>query len=279
MGVKLARQNGQAIRGTAAREAPNAARPRLRPLRGGPVVPLWLQLKHALRDLVSFDLQPGDRIPTEAALGAHYDVSRITVRQAVTSLVEEGLLHRHQGRGTFVRARRQDTPLSDPAHFLASVFDRAPEADVVPHAAETVPCPDWVASRLGIEAGAPVHKVRRLLHRDGVPVAIRTGFVPTALAPELLSTPLDGPMHLLLERVFGLQAQEAQERLEVIGADAWRAGLLAVPVHAPLVLTERVAYDAAGRALECARTYYRADAFSFTRTLRRGELRSIRPRG
>ena len=45
------------------------------------------------------------------------------------------------------------------------------------------------------------------------------------------------------------------------------------------MLTERVAVDEAGRGLECARTYYRADAFSFTRTLRRGELRSIRPRG
>jgi DNA-binding GntR family transcriptional regulator len=43
------------------------------------------------------------------------------------------------------------------------------------------------------------------------------------------------------------------------------------------VLTERVAYDAAGQAIECARTYYRADSFSFTRTLRRGEVRAVRP--
>jgi DNA-binding GntR family transcriptional regulator len=283
MGVKLARKDGQATRRAGRkRAADGAATPgvlALRPLRGGPVVPLWLQLKHALRDLVSFDLQPGDRIPTEAEIGAHYDLSRITVRQAVTSLVEEGLLHRQQGRGTFVRARRQDTPLSDPAHFLATAFDRAAQAEVTTHAAETVPCPDWVASRLGIAAGAPVHKLRRLLRREGATVAIRTSFVPEALAPDLLDAPLDGPMHLLLERLFGLYAQEAQERLEVIGADAWRAGLLGVSEHAPLVLTERVAYDAAGRALECARTYYRADAFSFTRTLRRGELRSLRPRG
>ncbi len=272
MGVKLARTNGRPVEGRRSSHG-------LRPLRGGPVVPLWLQLKHALRDLVSFDLSPGDRIPTEAEIGAHYGLSRITVRQAVTSLVEEGLLHRQQGRGTFVRARRQDTPLSDPQHFLSTAFDRAAGGDVATHAAETVPCPDWVASRLGIAAGAPVHKVRRILHRDGAPVAIRTGFVPAALAPELLSAPLEGPMHLLLERVFGLEAQEAQERLEVIGADAWRAGLLGVAEHAPLVLTERVAYDAAGRGIECARTYYRADSFSFTRSLRRGELRAMRPRG
>ncbi len=272
MKVKLARPNGRPGQG-------GSPKPRLRPLRGGPAVPLWLQLKHALRDLASFDLQPGDRIPTEAELCAHYGLSRITVRQAITSLVEEGLLHRHQGRGTFVRARRRDAPLSDPGHFLATAFDREAGADIRLHAAETVPCPDWVARQLGIAAAAPVHKLRRILHRDGAPIAIRTRFIPAARAPALLSaTPAD-PLHLALEREFGLAAQEATERLEVIGADAWRSGLLGVPEHAPLVLTERVALDAAGRAIECARTYYRADAFSFTRTLRRGELRTLRPRG
>lgn len=252
--------------------------PALRALRGGPVVPLWLQLKHALRDLATFDLSPGDRIPTEAEIGAHYGLSRITVRQAVTSLVEEGLLHRQQGRGTFVRARRQDAPFSDPGHFLASAFDRAAGGEYSLHAAGTVACPDWVAERLHIRPGAPVHKLRRLLARAGERAAIRTSFVPASLAPELLEVAAEGPVHLLLEHRFGLAAQEAQERLEVIGADAWRAELLAVREHAPLVLTERVAFDAAGRAIECARTYYRADLFAFTRTLRRGELRSIHPR-
>ncbi len=251
----------------------------LRPLRGGPAVPLWLQVKHALRDLASFELRPGDQIPTEAEIGTHYGVSRITVRQAITSLVEEGLLHRHQGRGTFVRARRQDAPLSDPGHFLATPFDATPDAEARPHAAETVPCPDWVAEKLGIADGAMVHKLRLLLCRGEAVLAARTGFVPAALAPDLLSAPRSEPMHLLLEREFGLQALEAQERLEVIGADAWRARLLGVAEHAPLVLTERLALDAAGRGIEYARTYYRADSFSFTRTLRRGELRMIRPRG
>jgi len=259
--------------GRAERDGP----PVPRPLRGGAAIPLWLQLKHALRDLVTFDLGPGDRIPTEAELGAHYGLSRITVRQAVTSLVDEGLLHRQQGRGTFVRLARRDAPLQNPGHFLSSAFDGGPPGAVRLHAAETVPAPSWVAARLGIVAGAAVHKLRRLLDRDGGPVAIRTSFVPAALAPDLLAADLRPPLHLVLETVFGLVAQEAQERMEVIRADAFRAGLLGIAGHEPLVLTERVAADAAGGAIECARTYYRADSFSFTRTLRRGEVRAVRP--
>lgn len=249
--------------------------PLLRPLRGGPAMPLWLQLKHALRDMITFDLGAGDRIPTEAEIGAHYGLSRITVRQAVTSLVDEGLLLRQQGRGTFVRLARREVPLSDAGHFLASAFDAAPPGRITVHAAETVPCPSWLASRLGVVTGAPVHKVRRLLERDGAVVAIRTCFVPAPLAPDLLGTDLVPPLHLVLEQVFGLVADEAEERLEVIRADTFRAGLLGVREHEPLVLTERIAFDASGHALECARTYYRADAFTFTRGLRRKAARTM----
>jgi DNA-binding GntR family transcriptional regulator len=117
--------------------------------------------------MITFDLGAGDRIPTEAEIGAHYGLSRITVRQAVTSLVDEGLLLRQQGRGTFVRLARREVPLGDAGHFLASAFDAPPPGRVTLHAAEAVPCPNWLASRLAIAAGAPVHKVRRLLERDG----------------------------------------------------------------------------------------------------------------
>ncbi|WP_431281097.1 GntR family transcriptional regulator [Humitalea sp. 24SJ18S-53] len=241
----------------------------LRALRGGSSTPLWLQLKHALRDLITFDLVAGDRIPTEAELCDHYRLSRITVRQAVTSLVNEGLLLRQQGRGTFVRLARQDLALSDPGHFLTTGFDLAPAADITVHGAETLPCPDWIARRLGIAPGAPVHKVRRLLSRDGNPVAMRTVFVPEALAPDLLLAELDQPIHLLLEVRFGLEAQEADERIEVITADDFRAEVLDIAPQDPIVLTERVTFDAGGRAIDCTRTYFRADAFSFRRALRR----------
>ncbi|MCX7685787.1 MAG: GntR family transcriptional regulator [Acetobacteraceae bacterium] len=239
----------------------------LRDLRGGSATPLWLQLKHALRDLVTFDLSPGDRIPTEAELCAHYGLSRITVRQAVTALVDEGLLHRQQGRGTFVRARRREPPPA--AHFLDTPFDTS--GQVVLHAAETAPAPGWVATRLGIAAGAAVHKLRRVLQREGRPRAFRTHFIPAALAPDLRSADLTRPPHRLLEEVFGLRAAEAEEQVEIIAADAFRARLLGLRRHAPLVLVERVAFDASGQGLECARTYWRSEEFSLSRILRRGE--------
>jgi DNA-binding GntR family transcriptional regulator len=240
-----------------------------RPLRGGPGAPLWLQLKHALRDMITFDLKAGDRIPTEVALCQRYGLSRITVRQAITSLVDEGLLHRQQGRGTFVRFARLDLPLSDPAHFLNMGFDLVDPGAILLHAAETTACPSWIAARLGIGEAALVHKIRKVLRRDDHPVAIRTSFVPRALAPDLLDADLHPSLHLILEARFGLVAHDAEENIEVIMADEFRSGLLGVPEREPLVLVDRVAYLASGEAIECARTYYRADEFRFSRRLRR----------
>ncbi|WP_270934533.1 GntR family transcriptional regulator [Falsiroseomonas oryzae] len=239
-----------------------------RMLRGGRTTPLWLQLKHALRDLVAFDLRPGDRIPSEAEIGAHYGLSRITVRQAITALVEEGLLHRQHGRGTFVRFARQDVPLSDPAHFLATGFDMADPADIVVHEAGRTACPYWLAARLGVSEGAQLHKVRKILVQQGRPSAFRTSFVPAALAPDLLEADLRPPLYLVLQNVFGLAAHDAEERIEVIAADEFRAGLLGVGLREPLVLMERVAFLESGEAIECARTFYRADEFRFSRRLR-----------
>jgi len=172
-----------------------------------------------------------------------------------------------------VRIARQNVALCDPRHFMTTGFDLAPAAEVSVHAAETVPCPDWIARRLGIAAGDPVHKIRGVLAHAGKPVALRTVFVPEALAPDLLVADLSQPSHLLLETQFGLVPQEAEERIEVIGADAFRAKMLDLAPHQPIVLTERVSFDAEGRAIECARTYFRADAFSFSRSLRRGTAR------
>ena len=109
--------------------------------------PLWLQLKHALRDLVTFHLKNGDRVPSEAELCLSYRVSRVTVRQAITSLVDEGLLLRQQGRGTFVRSARITGPLAESPHLLLGGFDAAPPSQISVFSVEIVALPDWIAAR------------------------------------------------------------------------------------------------------------------------------------
>mgnify|MGYP001810058985 CR=1 FL=1 len=242
----------------------------LPPLRAAVGAPLWLQLKHALRDLATFELRPGDRIPTEPDLCRHYGLSRITVRQAVTSLVDEGLLKRQQGRGTFVLAARLPQHLGDADHFLNSGFDAEPPEHVKLFSAEPAPAPDWLAHKLGITAGSDVFKIRKVLALSAEPpAAFRTTFITASLAPNLLRLNLSAPMYNILERDLGMAIVSADEIIEFILADEFRASMLSVPVGHPLILVERISYLDSGAPVDCSRAYYRADRFRFEHRLQR----------
>lgn len=238
-------------------------------LRPGASTPLWLQLKHALRDAITFDMRPGDRIPSESQLCSVYNLSRITVRQAITSLVDEGLLHRQQGRGTYVLSPRLAMKLGDPDHFLSNGFDEADPQDISVYSAEQVLAADWFGVPLGLGAGEMVHKIRKVLTVDGVPVAFRTSFLPCHLTPGLLEQDLKPPMPLLLEREYRLFAREADEVIEFIVADEFRGSMLGVQENHPLILIARLVFLESRQPLEYSRTYYKADRFRFERHLQR----------
>lgn len=238
------------------------------PLRPAASTPLWLQLKHALRDLMAADLSPGDRIPSEAELCRAYGLLRVTVRQAITALVDEGILLRQHGRGTFLLPARLHEPLADAEHFLESGFDTA-ASDLRLYSAETVPATDWLAERLDVAPGDPLHKFRKVLLREGRPVAFRTSFVPCRLCPTLLEVDLLRPLHAIYEEAFGLRPESADESIQYIVADEFRSQLLEVPIRHPLINVERRVFLETGVPLEFSRAYYRADRFELHRHLRR----------
>ncbi len=240
-----------------------------RPIRRDVSTPLWLQLKHALKSFSTFDIRPGAQIPSETQLCEAYGLSRVTVRQAITSLVDEGMLVRRQGRGTFVRLARLAETLSEPQHFLLSGFDASDLANVAVYSTETVPIPEWIGAKLGVEPEESVFKIRKVLTADGERVAFRTTYVPVNRVPDLLSADMHQPIVSTLEANFGLRLTSAEETIEVIVADDFRADMLGVAVDHPLVLVERVVSTEDGLPIECSRTFYKADRFSFRRHLER----------
>ena len=162
--------------------------------------PKYIQLSALLRDQIERgELQPGDQIPTEDALGEKYRVSRGTVRQAIAILVNQGLIRREQGRGTFVNA-----PLAGPTFFTLTSFnddmrrqDRQPDTRLL--TAETVPASDEVSRRLAITQGEPCMHIVRLRLADNKPVAREIRYLAHSLCPSLLDDDLEAEsIHSLL---------------------------------------------------------------------------------
>jgi GntR family transcriptional regulator len=244
-----------------------------RPIHRDASTPLWLQLKHALRDMLTFDLKPGDQLPTEAQLVATYALSRVTVRQAITSLVDEGLLERRQGRGTFVLSARLAETLSAFQPFLMNGFDAVDPSDITVQSVETVAVPEWLAAKLGLQTDEDVFKIRKILTTAGERVAFRTSYVSKRLVPRLLEADLRPALIITLEETFGLRLERAEETIEFIVADEFRAEMLGVAVNHPMILVERTVGMNGGIQVKSSRTYYKADRFSFRRSMERDHSR------
>lgn len=236
-------------------------------------VALWRQLKILLREMALMELAPGDRIPTEQELCEQYGVSRITVRQAVSSLVKEGILARQRGRGTYVLPPKSAEPL-DPDD-VPQTEDQAHR--IVLYSAEGVVADRRLAGKLQVLQGEPLHKIRRLRLLEEVPISYITLYLPTRLFPEFTRTELESPFfRQLMECKSGLRPCRGDEIIECIEADEFRSDLLQVPVGTPLLVVESITYLPSGEVTEFSRAYHRADRSRLVRSVSGDQVYSRR---
>jgi GntR family transcriptional regulator len=233
--------------------------------------PLYHQLETELRErILSGEWPPGTQIPTEQELGQRYGVSRITVRQAVRNLVDSGYLERGQGRGTFVRepvlvaGERGLRSFSEEMRALAL----QPGARVLD--ARKAPADGVVAEHLGLEVGAPVHRLRRLRTGDGRPIGLQTAHLPVARFPGLDERIAGGgSLYEVLASTYGVELDHARETFAVERLPADVAELLDVAAGEPAFHVERVAYDAEG-PFEYTVSLMRGDRYRIQWVLRPG---------
>src|SRR5512146_1312773 len=134
-------------------------------------VPVYIQIRESLRaEITRGDLKRGEQLPSENELAAKYSVSRMTIRESIEDLVDEGLLYRRHGVGTFVaypHLQRDHTRLT-------SFFDKAESEGVQVKARllklEVIPARPKVAEALDIPVDSPVIRVKTLRFANNVPI-------------------------------------------------------------------------------------------------------------
>ncbi len=132
-------------------------------------------------------LAPGQRLPTEPALMARYEVGRHSIRRAVAELEARGLVRTRQGSGTYVReAPVLDYRLSDRTRFSENLLDQGREPSGVSLLERELPAPPHVADALHLPPGEPVHNILRLSMADGVPVNVADAFYPVRRFPGMI---------------------------------------------------------------------------------------------
>lgn len=238
-------------------------------------IPLYYQLENVLREkIASGAVAPGERLPTESELIKQYGVSRITVRQALGTLAEEGLIERQQGRGTFVSQRRTRRRKFDGVTHLTGSLDELLEmgSDVQIKVLEfnLVEADKNEAEIFQVKIGTPVYRLKRLRLFDNKPYSLIVNYLPHEIGSKLTQEELtSGAILSMIETKFGVHLNEAKQQIKAELADPYAAGQLNVRVGSPLLSIERTVFADDGKPVEFGHTLYRSEVHGFAVHLKR----------
>jgi GntR family transcriptional regulator len=228
-------------------------------------LPLYHQVEVDMRQRIeSGEWRRGEQIPTEAELCTIYGASRVTIREAVRRLTEEGLLVRRRGSGTFVREARITAGARGLTSFteeMAALGSRG-ESRVLSVAVQASSAA--ISDKLSLRPGAELVTIRRLRLVDGTPMGIQSAHLPADRFPGLDKVELGtGSLYAMLADHYGVVPVEAEETFEVAPIRAGDARLLQVASGSCGFRVGRLTFDEHG-------------AFEFVTSIMRGDRYQVR---
>jgi DNA-binding GntR family transcriptional regulator len=234
--------------------------------RGGS--PFYRQLADDLRArIVDGDFRVGEAIPSEAQLSERYRTSRITVRHALALLQEEGLVHRQQGSGSFIRPRHFAVGPRRLTSFSEEVRERGAHNSSRLLSIDVAPASDDLPLDLGPSGDAV--RVERIRMADGRPIAYQVSHLPAELGDGIRGRlASDGSLYAYLTSTHGIEIDSADETYRVGAADATASELLGVRIGEPVFIVERIGFCRA-RRVEWTRSVVRGDDYEVHVHLRR----------
>jgi len=227
--------------------------------------PLYLQLQRGLRDAIHNHLiAPDNAIPTERDLATDLGISRITVRKAIDGLVEEGILTRRQGAGTFVVGARVEKSFSRISSFSEDMIarGRTPSSVWVSRTSGTVTPEE--ALLLGLSPGTEVYRFQRVRYADEQSMALEFATVPAFCLPSI-----EVVTNSLYEALAasGHRPVRALQRVRAVGFSSEHAKILQIEAGSPGLFIERRGFMADGRTVEYTQSFYRGDAYDLVAEL------------
>ncbi len=206
-------------------------------------------------------LRPGDKLPPEEGLAASLGVSRMTLRQALGSLEQQGWLERIRGRsgGNFIREPSIDVDLTGLPGFTEQMRRANVRAGARVIRAGLMDATPDVADGLELARGQQVIEIVRVRSARRQPLALEETYLPAHLFPDLLDHRLTGSLYGLMGTAYDLAPVRAVEWLEPEISSIEHATLLDVGPGTALMLVTRKASTASGVVVEYARDRYRSD--------------------
>lgn len=228
-------------------------------------IPLYYQLAEHLKEQIhAKELAIGAQIPPERELAQQMGVSRMTARQAVAYLVNEGLLEVKPGVGTFVAHPKLTHNALQLAGFSAAMARLGSRVTSAVLRQDINLPPKRIAEQLHLGPDEPVVTIVRLRQVDQTPLLLETSHLPAGRCPGLEKADLAAAsLYALLETNYHLTVYHATQTLEATTISAYEQALFSLEAGTAMLLVEGVTYDQQEQPFEYFKAVYRGDRFKF----------------
>jgi GntR family transcriptional regulator len=235
-------------------------------LEPGPI-PLYYRLQEHLQErILGNEFRSGDPLPTEEQLCSEYGVSRITVRRALDSLLQQDLISRRRGVGTFVADQAGPVKSIRLVGSLEETLSYAADLSYKTLSRKTVEPPPHVARALQLSPGARAVRIDVIGYLKGEAFAYTEFFFPEPVGALINDSDVVDhvPMLRAVEQKLGRRAKRAEQTVEPIVADSLTAKHLGIKVRAPILKVLRTYYTEANEAMEAALVRYHPERYRYT---------------
>lgn len=216
------------------------------------------------RKILNGELQAGEKVESELEIQKRYGVSRITARQAIQGLENDGLVKRYRGRGTFVTDCILPKPVPEALeHLSAELVRRGQDPEVRLISLQSEQLPEKLIKIFGLETGLNAICMRRLYRVNGAPIAYTVTWTHSDKLMNLNSVEKMTRIYQIME----LASRVIEEFTAIIPSQAVRE-ILDIDEVQPVLCRSRILYDEMDRAYVYTETYARGDQYSYIRNMK-----------
>ena len=233
------------------------------------VLPIYYQIKQTIKGwIVNKEFGPGNKIPSENELADRFNVSRLTVRQAISQLIQEGFLNSRRGEGTFVTSNEDliNSFSLETTGFMDELFSTQLSKVTTKWATLSKRvAPKPVKEKLQLEMGdEEVVQIKRVRLLRGRPFTYTINYLPVEIGARVNEKDLYRRRLLeILERDLKVEFTEAVQTIEASFADQEVAEKLEVASGSPILFVEKIMFTKQHKPVELFQSWYRGDLYKF----------------
>jgi GntR family transcriptional regulator len=217
-------------------------------------IPLYYQIKELIREKIdNGDWKIGDKIPNELDLAKDFMVSRSTIRQAILELVNEGILTRKKGVGTFVSKPKFE------GNFISFSYPEELGTKHTPISLKAIEGTSGKLKVLNLKDQEKVYEIIRLRFFNEEPAAIEKTYIPVRIAPDLLENNLEGKLNDLITEKYGITMTRYTNYIEPVLLNSYEANILEVEQNQPALKITKLLMTPQGTPVILSTSIFRGD--------------------